>query len=194
MSQAALDFTGTAGSSFDQERDGARLGAQLARVRDLMLDGRARTVAEIAELTGDPEPSVSAQLRHLRKARFGGYDVRKRVRTPPALFEYFIDSGAARTPPASGAAPVVGRGSLPTPLITYERDEHAPVVSQRHTTSSRRPGVDIHGSVRVLPPGAVQVQVTSVCPCGSSRAVHCKCGVTYCGAFGHPEHRCGGAS
>jgi hypothetical protein len=39
-----------------------------------------RSLAEIARATRYPEASVSAQLRHLRKSRFGGYRVRKRLR------------------------------------------------------------------------------------------------------------------
>lgn len=57
--------------------DHRRLKGQLDRVRDLMIDGRWRGLAEIAKLTGDPVASVSAQLRHLRKARFGGYTVNR---------------------------------------------------------------------------------------------------------------------
>jgi len=43
-----------------------------------MKDGTWRTLAEISETTGDPPASVSAQLRHLRKPRFGGYTVDRR--------------------------------------------------------------------------------------------------------------------
>jgi len=40
-------------------------------------DGKWRSLKEIASMTGDPEASVSAQLRHLRKARFGGHTIEK---------------------------------------------------------------------------------------------------------------------
>jgi hypothetical protein len=66
------------GATFDPARDGARLHRQIARIYDLMLDGQWRTVDTIAQLTGDPQPSVSAQLRNLRKPRFGGHDVQRR--------------------------------------------------------------------------------------------------------------------
>ena len=57
------------GATFNPERDGKRLNAQTQRVHDLMRDGQWRTLAEIASGTGDPEASVSARLRDLR--RFG---------------------------------------------------------------------------------------------------------------------------
>jgi hypothetical protein len=47
-----------------------------------------RTLAEIARATRYPEASVSAQLRHLRKSRFGGYRVRKRLRRGEREFQH----------------------------------------------------------------------------------------------------------
>lgn len=85
----AADFIGTAGPAFDQDRDGERLTAQLERVKRLMLDGRWRTLAEISEATGDPHASVSAQLRHLRKRRFGAWTVERR-HVSHGLFEYRV--------------------------------------------------------------------------------------------------------
>jgi hypothetical protein len=51
---------------------------QLDRITSFMKDGMWRTLADIATATGDPEASVSAQLRHLRKPQFGGFLVEKR--------------------------------------------------------------------------------------------------------------------
>lgn len=65
------------GPEYDPEQDLCRLSDQHTRIRDLMLDGAWRTIREIAAITGDPEASVSAQLRHLRKARFGSYTVER---------------------------------------------------------------------------------------------------------------------
>lgn len=65
------------GPAYDVEHDLWRLSDQHTRVRDLMLDGAWRTIREIAAITGDPESSVSAQLRHLRKRRFGSYTVER---------------------------------------------------------------------------------------------------------------------
>lgn len=65
------------GPDYDHARDGARLSRQHERVLAVMLDGQPHTLKEIAEATGDPEASVSAQLRHLRKPRFGAHKIVK---------------------------------------------------------------------------------------------------------------------
>ena len=65
------------GSDYVRERDDVRLKGQLLRVWELMSDGKWRTLGEIARATGDPESSVSAQLRHLRKERFGAHTIEK---------------------------------------------------------------------------------------------------------------------
>jgi hypothetical protein len=72
----------------------ARLQRQLDDIRRLMLDGHWRTLATIAETTGHPPASVSAQLRHLRKARFGSYTVNKR-HMGHGLYEYQVLRGDA---------------------------------------------------------------------------------------------------
>src|SRR5260370_38963352 len=55
-------------------------------LRDVMLAagkyGAWMTLHELARLTRYGETSISAQLRHLRKAQCGGYVVGKRVRKP----------------------------------------------------------------------------------------------------------------
>ncbi len=70
--------------------DHARLTGQIKRVFRLMADAEWRTLAEIAAIIGDPEASISAQLRHLRKDRFGGHAVDKLRRGKPGsgLWEY----------------------------------------------------------------------------------------------------------
>ena len=60
--------------------DCARLEGQTLRIYRLMIDGNWRTLEEIHGATGDPQASVSAQLRHLRKIRFGGNIVDKQRR------------------------------------------------------------------------------------------------------------------
>jgi len=78
------------GSDYVAEFDQARLTGQLKRVYELMIDGRWRTLSEISSITCDPEASVSAQLRHLRKPRFGSHLVYKQNRgdRERGLFEY----------------------------------------------------------------------------------------------------------
>lgn len=56
-------------------------------IRDVMRDKQWRTLDFIAEITGAPAPSVSAQLRHLRKAKYGGHTVNKR-RNDVGVYEY----------------------------------------------------------------------------------------------------------
>ena len=55
-------------------------------LRDVMLAagkyGAWMTLRELARLTRYGETSISAQLRHLRKAQCGGYVLEKRVRKP----------------------------------------------------------------------------------------------------------------
>lgn len=67
-----LDFDG---ATYRRDRDQARLAGQLARVADCLADGAWWTLATLAARTGDPEASVSARIRDLRKGRFGGYTV-----------------------------------------------------------------------------------------------------------------------
>jgi hypothetical protein len=60
---------------------------QFSAIRDLMLEASRRgawlTLAEIAESTEFGEASISAQLRHMRKRRFGNYRVDNRRREAP---------------------------------------------------------------------------------------------------------------
>ena len=63
--------------------------AQLERVFSLMSDGKPRTLAEISLATGDPQASVSARLRDLRKEKFGGYVV-TRTYIADGIFTYAL--------------------------------------------------------------------------------------------------------
>ena len=58
--------------------DFPRLITQLDTIRAYMSDGKWRTLRQIAAATKAPESSVSAQLRNLRKPRFGGCTVNRR--------------------------------------------------------------------------------------------------------------------
>jgi len=75
------------GSDYVPAADNARLNSQLQRIWNVMLDGKWRTLAQIEKLTGDPPASISAQLRHMRKPRFGGHTVRK-LNSGGGLFWY----------------------------------------------------------------------------------------------------------
>ena len=73
----------------DDESRQLRLGAQLDAIRELMLDGAWRTLEQIREATNFPPASISAQLRHLRKKRFGAYVVERR-HLGRGLYEYRV--------------------------------------------------------------------------------------------------------
>lgn len=64
MDQLTLPFQGT---TYVPSLDRERLGDQLIRVIDLMADGKWRSLREIAGATDDPEASISARLRDIRK-------------------------------------------------------------------------------------------------------------------------------
>ena len=71
------------GPAYDPALDKRRLTGQILRVFDLMKDAQWRGLRNISEITGDPEASVSAQLRHLRKAKFGSHIVNRRREGEP---------------------------------------------------------------------------------------------------------------
>lgn len=83
------------GADYTPERDWGRLTTQIGRVYASMKDGRWRTLREIADATGDPEASISAQLRHLRKERFGAHTVnRKHIKA--GLYKYQLVCAATQ--------------------------------------------------------------------------------------------------
>ena len=66
------------GSDYVPARDDARLAAQHSTIKQLMRDRKWRTLGEIEAVTGYPQASISAQLRHLRKKRFGAFIIEKK--------------------------------------------------------------------------------------------------------------------
>jgi len=87
MNQTVMDFDG---ATFDQSRDGPRLNRQAQLVFNVVRDGRWRTLHAIAEQTGQPEASVSARLRDLRKPRFGSHSVDRRY-IAQGVWEYRLE-------------------------------------------------------------------------------------------------------
>jgi hypothetical protein len=77
------------GETYDRDRDHERLASQLRRVRDLMSDGRWHTLSGMSHALGDPESSISARIRDLRKRKFGGYTVERQY-AGDGLWEYRI--------------------------------------------------------------------------------------------------------
>jgi allophanate hydrolase subunit 1 len=78
------------GPEYRADRDNVRLAGQMARIYDCISDGHWRTITEISSITGDPENSVAAQLRHLRKERFGAHNIERRSRYGQ-LYEYRLN-------------------------------------------------------------------------------------------------------
>lgn len=86
------------GETIVQDRDKPRLFPQLQRVGGAMKDGAWRTLAQIGTVTGDPEASVSARLRDLRKPKFGGHEVERR-HVSDGLHEYKLTLNEQTTMP-----------------------------------------------------------------------------------------------
>ena len=85
------------GKTYDPELDEVRLGRQVVRVFHLMRDGAWRTLAEIGDLTGDPQASISARLRDYRKPRYG-FVVERRRRNGAGTYEYRLSLEERDTP------------------------------------------------------------------------------------------------
>jgi hypothetical protein len=77
------------GSDYVAARDDVRLTGQLLRIWNVVSDAQWRTLPEISAATGDPEASISAQLRHLRKERFGAHTVEK-IHMGNGLYRYRV--------------------------------------------------------------------------------------------------------
>lgn len=87
------------GSDYDPAIDDGRLSGQIGRVYEVMKDGKWRTLDELQFAIADrfrvhdPHASLSAQLRHLRRPRWGNHTIEKRRRdTDSGLFEYRLVS------------------------------------------------------------------------------------------------------
>jgi hypothetical protein len=92
------------GETYEAALDRDRLRRQLERVLRVMADHDWHTLHEIAAVTGgDPEASVSARLRDLRKERFGSRLVSRRRRgyELAGLFEYRLEPTTRHEIPAS---------------------------------------------------------------------------------------------
>ncbi len=81
------------GETYVRPLDQVRLNAQLQRVFDVLKEGRWLTLREISDRTGDPEASISARIRDLRKDKFGAYPVnaRRRGEGKRGLWEYSVE-------------------------------------------------------------------------------------------------------
>jgi hypothetical protein len=65
--------------------------SQLERIYKVMKVGRWKTLRELSAIVNAPPASTSAQLRNLRKSRYGGYTLLRRKtinRAISGLYEY----------------------------------------------------------------------------------------------------------
>jgi len=82
------------GPTYRAPLDQKRLQNQTVRVRSCLYQAARRgewlTLEQMQHRTGDPTPSISAQIRHLRKPQFGSHIIRKRRREEPqrGIWEY----------------------------------------------------------------------------------------------------------
>lgn len=82
------------GPLFDWAIDHSRLERQMDKIRIHMLAAGWRSLGEIEQATGYPQASISAQLRHLKKAQFGGHRLEKRRRQDRGgTWEYRLTKG-----------------------------------------------------------------------------------------------------
>lgn len=93
------------GVTFDPARDEERLNEQTVRVYRAMLDEQWHSLYELETATGDPLQSISARLRDLRKAEFGGFDVQRRRRSgSDSVWEYCMQPPKSAPSAAARAA------------------------------------------------------------------------------------------
>jgi len=95
------------GSNYNPADDDERLKKQLGRVFVAMSDGKWHTLRWIAKVTGDPQSSVSADLRHLRKQRHGSWIIDKRNKGG-GLFLYRM-----RNPDGTALPPILAQAHIP---------------------------------------------------------------------------------
>ena len=88
--QDMVNFVGRFdGWHFDAKKDQERLTKQMRGIYKVLKEAKVwLTVSEIEEETGYAQPSISAQLRNMRKEKFGSLDVRGRYREGTRIFEY----------------------------------------------------------------------------------------------------------
>ena len=94
----------TFGPAFDKEKDGKRIATQIENLQVYMYyesqRNRWHTLEEIEAgyrklfpfARPAPQPSLSADLRHLRKKQFGWFIIEKRRRNDAAVWEYKLSS------------------------------------------------------------------------------------------------------
>lgn len=111
------------GADYAHHLDYNRLGSQLERIKNFMLDGTWRTASEIAHFTGLPESAdLTKQLRHLRYIEHGQHRVNRRRRgdVSRGLYEYQVLAAGTgdAVPPRRGALARLEIAELSVELLT----------------------------------------------------------------------------
>jgi hypothetical protein len=70
-------------------------GSQRDRLIRLMADGKKRTLEEIHEVLGGSMTSLSADLRNLRKPRYGAWPIKSTPNKMVRPFYYWLEVGRA---------------------------------------------------------------------------------------------------
>ncbi len=65
------------GETFEKPKDGKRLRSQLEVIHSIMKSGRWYSLRLLESITGYSTASISARIRDLRKAKFGGATVER---------------------------------------------------------------------------------------------------------------------
>ena len=122
------------------ERKDLRLANQITRVFAAMSDGQWHSMYAIAQKAHAPESSVGARLRDLRKPRFGGHTVERKLVTDTGLYDYrlipngpLLDGKGARSPKADA------RRRLRALLDASKRNAHPPPDAPLARWLHRRP-------------------------------------------------------
>ncbi len=126
------------GADYVPDRDHGRLSSQFLRIFDLMKDGKPRTLSEIEEATGDPAASISAQLRHMRKPRFGGHIVERQY-LDGGLYSYRLRAGATDADPGRGTFTITAGGKTSEPIHFKAKPDVVAAALEQLTASDRCP-------------------------------------------------------
>ena len=82
--------TRTYGPAFDEALDGKRVRTDIERIRDFMWGNGWWTLKALETVLDIPQATISADLRHLRKERFGSYQVDKVRRGEGGTWLYIL--------------------------------------------------------------------------------------------------------
>lgn len=75
------------GADYVPDRDDQRLRGQILDIFQVLQSGLWLSLQDIESKTGHPQASISAQLRHLRKPRFGSFQIDRRY-VANGLYQY----------------------------------------------------------------------------------------------------------